>query len=530
MLSKEYAGTLKFPPAVQQKPHKYSKFVITHSLPLGYKTSYHNNCIHNELVALVKRHGIHVDIGFNKKLWHENSALHIVQTKLQPHTYGQIIDRYDGAKKKRYINALAYLRENGLKKKHFQISMFVKADKAPYSKIVTGKPRAIQFRSEEYNLALSRYIAAFEEYYYANETAGVVSGTRVIAKGLNPCDRASLFLSKIAAFNKPQFIMGDHSTFDAYVNVDHLKTTHKRYLGYLPSNRLRFLLSKQLYNTGRTYHGIKYKIAATRMSGDPDTGCGNTVINIDAILLTLRLQNIVKYDFMLDGDDFVLILEREQEYRNLFHIAGFKTKLEVTECPHRVEFCQARMIYTPTPKFVRSFERCVSNSRICRKNYATFDRWMAAVGVCENSMYGDVPLYNMWHVYAQITDDYIIDRDLKWRLGDAILDPRRKLVTPIARDTYYQAFGTNPQVQIELESMMHAIAYRESESYRQHAKPLQSARSARESLPDISGSSWWQCSPCCSGPCCAMVVNSPAAIQHAKHGPGVTPCPRTGQG
>lgn len=531
-LGEAYAGKISFPSSFPK--HRYSKFAIMHSLPFGYQVGIHNNCWHNELYSLVHRHGVVRDVPFDAHLWAEHSLLTIeyFRKQLTPAKFKDIIDNYDGAKKRRYIAAAAYIREHGLQEKHRRVKLFIKQDKFPVSRLQVKAPRSIQFRSPEFNLVLQKYINPFEHEYCSSLSVGVVSGTRVIAKGLNQQDRAELFLAKARKFTHPKYYMGDHTTFDSYVNVDHLRTTHKVYnIGYGSRELLR-LLKAQINNRGRTNSGIRYKIEGTRMSGDADTGIGNTIINIFAIMMVLRIQNISKYDFILDGDDFVIILEEEQKFVNRFDLTGFHTEITSTLNLQRVEFCQSRIVLEPFPMFVRSFERCISNSRICRKEYPTMYAWLNAVMMCEYSLYGHLPLYNSFYGYITRDGPVVMDRDTKWRMGDQGFTLWRKDVKDLTRISYSNAWGTGVDEQKEIERVINAISMFEvssssSSSYKKNDKPLRIAWQTFQSLAECSRRSWWECSEGCSGSCCELHNASRAGIQYGPNDDGFTPRPAT---
>lgn len=265
----------------------------------------------NELKALTNRHlvdrqYIPFDRNFYLKVARQTQKFY--PKNLDPCSYSEVINVYTGPKKQIYLRALKNLQLYGYKQRYSNISMFVKPDRYPSGDIANKDPRAIQYRDPEFNLMLSRYIKAFEHHCYTNLTYGVVSNTRVIAKGLNNYQRAELIMEKAACFKNPVFILLDHSRFDSTINVEHLKATHRKYQKAFRSKSLQKLLNCQIHNKGRSKHGITYQTYGTRMSGDPDTGCGNSVVNADVLWAYFKYSKILKYDFILDGDDSILSL------------------------------------------------------------------------------------------------------------------------------------------------------------------------------------------------------------------------------
>lgn len=170
--------------------------------------------------------------------------------------YEEIYKGYTGRKKRLYHNAACLLRVEGYRKEYARVKMFVKPDRYPEGDCREKDPRAIQYRSPQFNLAMAAYIKPFEDAIYPTVHYGVVSRTRVIAKGLNNYQRAELLLHKIESFVNPRFVLLDHSRFDSTINQTHLRTTHAKYQRAFNSRRLHEFCHAQLYNKGVSKHGI----------------------------------------------------------------------------------------------------------------------------------------------------------------------------------------------------------------------------------------------------------------------------------
>lgn len=370
---------------------------------------------------------------------------------LKPVSYQTVIDGYTGGKKKAYVRALIQLNTTGYLPKYATVKMFVKPDRAPIEELGQKAPRAIQYRTMQYNLEASRYIKAYEHEFY-QLTFGSASKTRCVAKGLNQYQRAQLLMTKAEAFDRPLYLLLDHSKFDSTINEEHLRTTHKKYQRAFRSRKLQMLLNSQLKNTCYSKHGIKYRASGTRMSGDPDTGCGNTLINMDCMLGFLASNNISKYDIIMDGDDSIVIIEQGTEYETTyFERVGFTTKLEVTTNIHEAEFCQARLVMATTPVMVRNPARVLSHHLVCRRNYppSRYAAWLAANGECEMSVNAGVPVIQAWaSQLASLTDKREYDDDMRWKMVEG---KRPTQVTTQARITMYEAWGINPNLQLLME-------------------------------------------------------------------------------
>nr|AOC55070.1 RNA-dependent RNA polymerase [Renton virus] len=492
----KFAGTIKSvaPYACQKRNISFN--LLTHGL--GYSVNLHNNCQCNEAISLCNRHGVVPDVKFDNHLWRNitRETEQFYTEHLEPSSYSELVSRYSGNKRRRYEKAQINLLCNAYENRYNYVEAFIKLDKMPTNKIKTKPPRMIQCRAAEYNLSFSRFIHPFEKTYYPKLIYGDVSGTRIVAKGLNPQERAELLLHKSKHFKRPRFFSGDHKTFDAYVNKYHLKSTHRKYKKHFNSKALHKCCKTQLLNKGLTRNGIRYNIDGTRMSGDPDTGLGNTLVNSDAIYGVLRQRGITKYSILLDGDDFVVILEDGEEITGSDFIPfGFKTEIEDSLLLSAVEFCQSRIVMTPERlTFVRNPERMLSNSRVCRKVYRPdeYVHWLASVGMCENSLYGDMPIYS---AYAQSLLKFgypsLIDRDMQRRMEGTMMDDRNKIVHPSTRVSFYEAWGVPPSVQIEVEQYLTSACMLDLDCFGHNDKPLQAAETTRRLLAKCSSSRWW---------------------------------------
>lgn len=479
--------------------------------PFRYSVNVHANCICNEYKALTNRHLVdQTDIPFDAKLWRrtEMATRKYWDTRLKPATYEEIIAGYTGTKKRSYHQAAYRLRKEGLLPQDTWVSMFVKPDRFPSGTVEEKAPRAIQFRSQKFNLALGSYIKPIEEHYYKNLHYGVVSRTRVIAKGLNNQQRAELVLHKVDHFQNPVFVLIDHSAFDSTISVAHLKSTHRKYDRCYRSKQLRGLLKTQLNNKCMSKHGIRYTTRGTRKSGDYDTGCGNSIVNADAIYGFLSENGITKYDFILDGDDAVIIVEKH-DAQNLRHDVwgrlGFKTKMKVVRNIEEVEFCQSRIILGAVITFSRNPTRAMSNAMACRRYYTptAWPRWLAAVGLCEAATNRGVPCLQSFGLQlAGLSTKPLFSEDMLYKYSG--VEPIAPLeVTADARATFTLAWGIPFDVQLLIEQYNYtACVYdwrlisdiNNASSYTQIRRAAAGISAATKSVAEFSGSCWWSSS------------------------------------
>lgn len=468
-------------------------------------------------------------IPFDRNLWREvdlAARRFYKGISVTPCRYEDIVARYRGGKRKAYYGAMLKLRETGWRDQYAIVSMFVKPDRYPSGQCAAKDPRAIQFRSMQFNLAFGAFIKPIEDVVYHTLTYGVISNTRVIAKGLNPYERADLLLHKAGHFRKPAFVLLDHSRFDSTINVDHLRTTHRLYKSMCPSKFLARLCRAQINNVGYSKSGIKYRAKGTRMSGDADTALGNSLVNAHCLYGFVR--HLDTYDFLLDGDDSVLIVEASDVARldrGLFGRLGFDTKMQVVYDLDEVEFCQAKIVLAQRPVFMRNPTRAMSHAMVARKAYhrPMWHRWLSAVGHCERAANIGVPILQAFgDQLASLSDRPFFDDEMAYKID--LLDFKRKSqpVLADARASVAVAWGIPWDIQVLMETYPYtasAFVFSKTEKwlkqtysrykpvylkyYGELADKSADIRACVESAPQSSGSGWWsssQTGPECPGP------------------------------
>lgn len=422
----------------------------------------------------------------------------IITWKCPTVPFTEIIAGYEGSKKQRYIRALAYLTKHGLQEKHTRVQMFIKPDRFAEDDIKVKPPRAIQFRSPEFNLMMAHYLKQFEETTYQNLKIGL-SKTRNIMKGLNPRQRARIVMEKVKKFRKPCYVCLDHSRFDSCIQEKHLKETHKIYTKSVGKSAYN-VLKYQLKNKGYTRNGLKYVARGTRMSGDFDTGLGNTLVNVASILSVIGK---VKADFFLDGDDGVIIVEQDDldklKLKNFAHF-GLITKYNIQYHLDQVEFCQSRIIMNQGPIFVRNPIRALSHSMISRKYYDTrvVCDYLRGVGECEEAVSYGVPILHQLAKLLQLSSPRAFyDSDMLWRMAQGEGMEKAEVSTE-ARNTFYLAWGISPQLQIHIEASLQPPSLRmirrcrtRNPEFRYDVESLYQSWTRMESLGTNGSPNWW---------------------------------------
>lgn len=346
------------------------------------------------------------------------------------------------------------------------IKMFLKDDKYPNTwgigeylgqpeETSYGAPRCIQYRNKRYCLRLATYLHPIEEHCYHVQDW---TETPVIAKGRNLRQRGEDLRTKWDSFVDPIALLLDHSKFDAHVTEQLLHLEHSFYTKCNDSAELAMLLEWQRINKGFTKNGTKYTTKATRMSGDQNTGLGNSIINY-AMLSAFLDHYGLRGSLYVDGDDSVVIIENYGKDYSLdfFTQFGMKTKgCAVTEFS-QVEFCQTRPVkldhgWTMVRNPLRTLLRTPwTTKQLTKKNTP---HYLASIGRCELALGMGAPIGQyLGYKLSQLSSRHIVT-DLEYVAKQQQYRPlRAKLVPPSseARISYFEAWGITPGQQIAIE-------------------------------------------------------------------------------
>lgn len=380
---------------------------------------------------------------------------------------------YSGRKRTIYQRAVESLESEALKRDDASLRTFVKCEKINFSAKVDPAPRVIQPRHPRYNVALGRYLKPFEAKLMhritkvAHRHGGAVGP--VVAKGLNADQLGAVIASKWNAFRDPVAIGCDASRFDQHVSEDALKWEHSCYLGSFHksySAELSMLLSWQLDNKGTAYADdgvVKYSVRGCRMSGDINTGMGNCLIMCGLVCTFFREMGIARYDLINNGDDCVLMVERDDlatamRFGPWSRDFGFTMVMESpVDVLEQIEFCQMHPVsiggqYRMVRNHATVFSKDCSTTQDL-SNPKTYRAYCHAVGSCGVALAGDVPCQGPFYhklVSAGHKTGMSVTGGLGWWSRGLAL---RGWAEPSAdtRLSYWLAFGVNPDEQVAIE-------------------------------------------------------------------------------
>jgi len=443
----------------------------------------HANCTHNEKAALLLRslaplpHPDDTLLGANFVETFGSLALFARRYCGSRWSYLETANSYSGSMRRRYIEAERSLRVDGpLRSSDHYLRAFLKAEKlaSPGSQ----KPRMIFPRSPRYNLVLASWLKPFEHWLWGRLTARRLfdgSNTRVVAKGLSPRSRANLIVRKFNQFKDCVVFEADGKAFEAHVSSLQLRLEHLVYLAaYHGCEELRGVLSHQLRLVGVTAGGLKFSREGGRASGDYNTGMGNSLIMLCAVVAGLRG---IPFDVLVDGDNALVFMSSS----SFASIGDFSARV-LAECGHElalerpvrhlegVRFGRSAPIYLGHGlgwTMVRDW-RSVLSGALCSHRWLSEPvfgrRWLAGVVRCELSLARGVPVLQEFAARflkamedvkiapAEVYTDYYVMGG--WIAGmEAVIPVSRE-----ARVSFELAFGLSPDDQVRVERGMVAEA------------------------------------------------------------------------
>lgn len=448
-------------------------------LPGTWVPGVHASCSHNEYAALMTRSlgstPRPVDHPVGSSFRRVSARLRLLARVYSGSRWSclETAQTYSGSMRRRYLEAERSLREDGpLRSSDCYLRAFLKAEKIG---VKDAKPRLIFPRSPRYNLVLASWLKPFEHWLWGFLTSKRLFGgsnTRVVAKGLNPRQRANLIVRKHGQFVDCAVFEVDGKAFEAHVTSCQITEEHSVYLSaYNGDRELQSVLARQVFK-GVTTSGIKFSRPGGRASGDFNTGMGNSLLMLCSVVGVLRRRN-VKFDILADGDNALVFVERSSLGRVLKDFAldvlddsGHEMTLEspVTSL-ESVRFGQSAPVFLgpglgwtmvrEPAKVLSGF--CASHRWLREPAFAR--RYLSGVARCELSLSVGVPvlqahslkvldavgIYDKALPSAALADYFVVGARLVGR--EVAVPPTRE-----CRESYERAFGLSPEEQIIWET------------------------------------------------------------------------------
>jgi hypothetical protein len=405
---------------------------------------------------------------FTTEAEHFLRQFEILSTWTHPTTMDDFVRSFSGQKRRRYEIAAENIKKG--MKVLTGVKMFLKFETYNLTLKPNAKPRGIYPRSDEFLVEYGRRIKAIEKKIF-----GVLEemfGYKCVFKGLNQEARGKLLSSYWGEFSDPVAVSADASAFEASVSVDALRFTHGVYNRLIRGDKQFKKLQRQTLNNivrARTQDGsLQCRLPGGKMSGDPDTACGNCLVSAFMLLKFFNENDITKHRSCIDGDDVVIIVERRDlekitaNGKAFYARHGFNMVFEnpVFEL-ELISFCQSQPIWTPDGyRMVRNVKSAVAKDAFSRKDLSSktnYLRWIASIGECGLATCGGIPVLQEY--YQQFLRN---SNGAKVFEKEALMDDYRSFkvqgmnrkyeeVHPSTRYSFYIAFGITPDEQLAIE-------------------------------------------------------------------------------
>lgn len=455
-------------------------------MPTGVVGTYlpgvHSNCWHNEMSSLLSRTlgpvppEVHGPLGTCvEAVWQRLRQVVRNTYSADPWSLQQTALSYSGRLRRRYTQAAIDLSLDGLRADDHQLSPFLKAEKI-WCGAKQAKPRMIFARHPRYNLSLARYLKPFEHWLWGRLSLRWLgrgkSKTRLVMKGLGPRARAGVLLRKFRSFHSPVVFEVDGKAFEAHVGVASLKAEHSVYKSAYPgSDDLPGLLSKQLELKGTTAYGIAFRRDGGRASGDFNTGMGNSLIMVAAMVGVCSSYG-VPFDLAVDGDNALIFLEAEDVafvtsrlHNDVRDACGQELVLEnpVNQF-ERIRFGQCQPVWGPDNCYVmvRDYREVISKSLATHRfgrHDRGYERFCRGVAECELSCFRGMPIIQTWCL--NILDNTRCGHGKEGKFVDfyvqGLYHVSSNFATAISyetRESFHKAFGLSPEEQHMLEDRL----------------------------------------------------------------------------
>jgi len=305
-------------------------------------------------------------------------------------------------------------------------------------------------------------------------------GEKVVMKGMNSVDQGRLLKKKWDRFSEPVAISIDASRFDQHVSKAMLQWEHSVWLAFCkPAERGRLaeMLSWQLVNKIRFVsegHLYRYTLSGQRMSGDMNTGSGNCMIMCCAVYSYMASLGLGVEDYALidNGDDATIITERRHEsmvlagIHDFFGALGFRMKVEDPVYRfEQIDFCQTRPVWNGQSwSMQRELRSALAKDSVClHANMSLNDLkvWMFDVGRAGLALAAGIPIFQELYLMYQRLG---IEKTNKRNLGlysllhlARGLDATAREITVDSRVSFWEAFGLEPAVQVDLEERIRNV-------------------------------------------------------------------------
>lgn len=393
----------------------------------------------------------------------------------------EFVSSYTGKKRTMYARwAERFIQGEFSEERHSIVKGFIKIEKKDmpvkhYGMQTTyqkdSAARGISPRHPLFNIAIGRYIKKMEKKIYKSLQSIFRETTPVVSKGYNNVEQAQHLLQKHNKYTDPVWLLFDAERFDEHVSKPMLKWLTSIYNECI--NDIEFAKWVKRFTNNRIVFQcdngrIKFKLKRNRMSGEMDTGLGNTIVSLAILYSFLKKHNLLTkvspYD---NGDDLIVGMDRStlhyfDGYKQHAYELGFRMKVDGPyNTFEEIVFCQTQPVWDGKQyRMVRQFPLAIDKDCCTVLPITTpkaMDHWFYDIYQCGQVLTDGIPVYSAF--YSMFKRWNFVKKgfnlDISVNFGE--MERQRGLVytgaeiTPEARYSFWLAFGVTPDEQRALE-------------------------------------------------------------------------------
>lgn len=397
-----------------------------------------------------------------------------------PSEMDECLKRFPPVKRELYSKAL----KSPFTASMARVTAFIKEENVPYKP--ADKPRLIQFRDPGFLAHLLSALKPVEHAFYHGRYLFNRYQKHTCAKGMNSLVRMKTLEGMVSDLEKPFVVDLDGSAFDAHVVKEALKVEWRFYTDVMTKAGYGKGTINKMDRMGRLQQRnkvfcrcddgiVKYVVEGNRMSGDLNTGLGNSVLQSIFIATAMADLHIPErhWRMLVDGDDAVLMVSEKYVPNLAGLVASFAsfsqevkmgTPMEVTlKTMEVIDFCQSRPVWVAPYgwRLLRNPYKVYNGYKMVNIWYRSLEeaqRFWATVAPAEQIYSRGVPIHqDLFALFHRLSGSAqpldIVARRFWirncWSVANSIPDDTS--VSWETRDSYARAFGISVADQLSIE-------------------------------------------------------------------------------
>jgi hypothetical protein len=272
------------------------------------------NCENNEKIALNNRALMKTDAPV-KLMWDRiiDFISDLGTAEVIPLTFEEWNSNFPLGRRKEHEVARQQLEDEGINYQDVLRNLFIKMEsynKGTLEGSENFDPRAIQGTSHKANVALGPWMAGFNKYL---KKLFSPQSHVCYASGMTGEEVGTWMKDALEEIDDPIFFWSDFSRFDATQGSGAFRFERRMYefCGLKKDMEARAVFLAQKKTKGYSKH-FKYQVPYTRKSGDPNTSCGNSLINGATSFQTCLDLGLNNFKSIVLGDDLLTIMSQKE--------------------------------------------------------------------------------------------------------------------------------------------------------------------------------------------------------------------------